>query len=193
MDALTSEQLKKIMPTARGETAESFVDPLNQTMSEFSIDTEQRAACFLAQLAHESGALHYVKELASGEAYEGRKDLGNTESGDGVRYKGRGLIQITGRTNYGHCGEALGVDLIANPEKLEEPLLAARSAGWFWSTRKLNDWADKGDFRTITKRINGGFNGLDDRLAYYSRAREVYGLPPAEDNGDGDAETSDEV
>lgn len=181
MDDLSSEQLKKIMPTAKADAVDRFVEPLNQTMKEFAIDSGQRAACFLAQLAHESGALRYVRELASGEAYEGRKDLGNTEPGDGVRFKGRGLIQITGRTNYGHCGEALGEDLLANPEKLEEPLLAARSAGWFWATHKLNDLADQGAFRTITKRINGGFNGLEDRLAYYGRAREVFGLPPDED------------
>jgi len=193
MTELTSDQLKKIMPSAKAETADSFVDPLNQTFTEFEIDNDQRAACFLAQVGHESGALRYVKELASGEAYEGRKDLGNTEPGDGVRFKGRGLIQITGRANYRACGEALGEDLENNPEKLEEPLLAARSAGWFWGTRKLNDLADKGDFRTITKRINGGFNGLQDRLDYYGRARDVFGLPPVEDAGDGDEETSDNI
>jgi len=143
-------------------------------MKEFEIDqTGPREAMFIAQLCHESGGFRYVEELASGEAYEGRKDLGNTEEGDGVRFKGRGLIQITGRENYRACGDALGVDLLSDPPLLERPDLACRSAAWFWHKRGLNELADKGDFRTITKRINGGLNGWADRLAFYEKAQEV--------------------
>jgi putative chitinase len=142
-------------------------------MMEFGIDTVERETMFLAQVAHESGAFNYVREIASGQAYEGRKDLGNTEPGDGVRYKGRGLIQVTGKANYKSCGDALGIDLIAQPELLETPEYAARSAGWFWDSRKLNAIADKGDFLLLTKRINGGTNGYADRQAYLQRAQGV--------------------
>lgn len=151
-----------------------FLEPLNATMKEFEIDkTPVRESMFLAQIAHESGGFHYVRELASGDAYEGRADLGNDEPGDGVRYKGRGLIQITGKANYRACGAALDLDLISNPELLEQPDAAARSAGWFWASRHLNELADKGDFIAITKRINGGLNGLPDRQAYLTRAEAV--------------------
>ena len=151
-----------------------FVDPLNAAMSEYSIDwTPVREAAFLAQIAHESGSFNYVRELASGEAYEGRADLGNMAEGDGVRFKGRRLIQITGRSNYIACGDALGVDLVDEPSLLERPDLAARSAAWWWDAHGCNGIADSGDFRALTKRINGGYNGLAERLAYYERAKEA--------------------
>ncbi|MHB0965555.1 MAG: glycoside hydrolase family 19 protein [Bellilinea sp.] len=168
---LTTELLKKICPLARSERLDPFVEPMNAAMAEFQIDTPKRQAAFIAQLAHESGSFRYVKELASGEAYEGRADLGNTEDGDGVRYKGRGLIQITGRANYLACGTALGVDLVAEPELLEQPEYACRSAAWFWHSRRLSELADASDFIKITRRINGGVNGLADRLAYWERAK----------------------
>lgn len=171
---ITLEELKQIMPYA-GNRAETYLEHLNNAMDEFDIDTPQRQAAFLAQLAHESGSLRYVKELASGEAYEGRKDLGNEFAGDGVRYKGRGLIQITGRANYRDCGNDLGVDLTHRPELLETPELACRSAAWFWGKKRLNEIADKGDFLLLTKRINGGTNGYQDRLAYYEKAQRVLG------------------
>lgn len=170
---ITLAELRAIMPFA-GKRAEVFIEPLNATMLEFEINNPLREAAFLAQIAHESGELRYVRELATGEAYEGRKDLGNTNPGDGVRYKGRGLIQVTGTANYRACGVALGVDLLADPGLLEQPLLAARSAGWFWSVKKLNELADKGDFLLITKRINGGTNGWAARVAYYERAKKVF-------------------
>lgn len=169
---ITIEELHEIMPYA-GKRAETFLEPLNAAMTEFEINTPQRQAAFLAQIAHESGSLKYVHELASGEAYEGRADLGNTEPGDGPRYKGRGLIQITGRANYQACGDALGVDLVGSPELLEGPTLACRSAAWFWQTHGLNELADKSDFKLITKRINGGYNGYQERLAFYERAQQV--------------------
>lgn len=160
------------MPYA-GKRAETFLEPMNAAMDEFEINTPARQAAFLAQIAHESGSLRYVKEIASGDAYEGRGDLGNTQEGDGVRFKGRGLIQITGRANYAQCGAALGLDLLAEPELLETPENACRSAAWFWHSRGLNELADAGEFRLITKRINGGYNGLSDRQAYYIKAKEV--------------------
>jgi putative chitinase len=172
--------LQKIMPLA-GAKAVKFVDPLNAAMAEFEIDTPLRQAAFLAQLAHESGEFRYVRELASGAAYDtGRlaKRLGNTPEadGDGQRYRGRGLIQITGRSNYAACGAALDVDLLAQPEQLELPDLACRSAGWFWHSKELNALADAHDFTGLTYRINGGFNGLSDRLNYYARAKKVLGV-----------------
>ncbi|UOF80916.1 chitinase A [Caudoviricetes sp.] len=170
---VTLGELQRICPTTRTQVLAKYVEPLNAAMVEFEINTPEREAMFLAQVAHESGGFNYVKELASGEAYEGRKDLGNTQAGDGVKYKGRGLIQITGRKNYSDCSAAIGRDVVASPELLETPELAARSAGWFWSSRKLNDIADRGDFLLVTKRINGGTNGFADRQAYYKRASEV--------------------
>jgi putative chitinase len=172
---MTGGELLKIMPYS-GAKAEKYAPYLTAAMAEFAINTPERQAAFIAQVGHESGQLRYVRELASGEAYEGRKDLGNTQPGDGVRFKGRGLIQITGRANYAECGKALGLDLIAKPELLEEAENACRSAAWFWHSRKLNQFADQGmsGFGTITRRINGGTNGMSDRLALYRKAQEVF-------------------
>lgn len=169
---LTKQQLSNIMPYAKGRV-DTFLDPLNAAMAEFQINTPGRASAFLAQIAHESGSLLYVKELASGSAYEGRADLGNTEPGDGIFFKGRGLIQITGRSNYRQCGEALSLDLLEHPELLEAPVNACRSAAWFWKSRGLNELADAGDFRAITRRINGGYNGMADREKYFAVAQAV--------------------
>lgn len=169
---VTLEQLKKIVPYA-GVRSGVFLGPLNEAMAEFGINTPAREACFIAQIAHESGSFRYVKEIASGAAYEGRKDLGNTQPGDGVRFKGRGLIQITGRSNYAACGKALGLDLIAHPELLEETTAACRSAAWFWQTHGCNELADEGNFKAITRVINGGYNGLADRVAFLTSAQRV--------------------
>lgn len=169
---LLLEQLEAIMPNGKRRLPE-FVDAFNETLEEFEIDTPERQAMFIAQVAHESGELRYMRELASGALYEGRKDLGNTEPGDGVRFKGRGLIQITGRANYQACGDALGLDLINEPELLEQLPDACRSAGWFWQSRKLNEVADTGDFIKVTRRINGGTNGLADRRKFWERAKKV--------------------
>jgi len=171
---ITLDDLKTLCPTTKRARLEYFVTPLNKSMAEFEIDlTPVREAAFLAQICHESGGFHYVKEIATGAAYEGRKDLGNIEPGDGIFFKGRGLIQITGRSNYQECGEALGLDLLAHPELLEDPVNATRSAAWFWHSRGLNEIADRGDFRLLTKRINGGYNGYADRVAYWERAQQV--------------------
>ena len=172
MSAVTLVQLLAIMPLARTRAA-AFLAPLNATMLEFGITTLARQASFLSQVGHESGQLRYVHELASGQAYEGRADLGNTQRGDGVRFRGRGLLQVTGRANYAACGKALGMDLLAKPELLEQAVNACRSAGWFWQTRGLNALADAGDQERVTRRINGGVNGLAERLALYQKARKV--------------------
>jgi putative chitinase len=161
------------MPATPQERLELFLEPLLAAMEEFDINTPQRQAAFLAQIAHESGGLKYVRELASGDAYEGRKDLGNTHPGDGPKFRGHGLIQITGRANHQECGDALGLDLIEHPELLEEPTNACRSAAWFWKKKGLNELADADNFRVITIRINGGVNGMADRLKYWARAQEV--------------------
>lgn len=171
---MTPDELRQIAPHS-GSRADLYCEPLRRAMVEFEIDTPLRMAAFLAQLFHESGSLRYVKEIASGGAYEGRRDLGNTEPGDGIRYKGRGLIQITGRYNYRDCGQALGLDLLNNPELLEEPENACRSAAWFWGSRKLNELADAENFKLITKKVNGGYNGYQERLAFYERAKTVLG------------------
>lgn len=170
---LSKQQLQAIYREAKPSLIDRYLDPLNQTLDEFEINTPQRIRMFLAQIGHESGQLRYVKELASGEAYEGRKDLGNTSPGDGVRYKGRGLIQITGKSNYVLASLGLGLPLVEKPELLEESGNAVRSAGWFWNKKNLNSLADMGMFREITKRINGGYNGYADRYKLYQRAFDV--------------------
>ncbi len=166
------DQLLLIMPGARRRAA-TFLEALNSTMAEFDITTPARQASFLAQVGHESGQLLYVQELASGGAYEARADLGNTKPGDGVRFKGRGLIQITGRANYAACGAALGLDLVGTPALLEQPANACRSAGWFWRAHGLNELADTGDQVRVTRRVNGGVNGLAERLALFAVAQRV--------------------
>ena len=173
LELLTRDQLKQIMPYAEDYLIDRYLEPINKTLQEFDINTKKRIAAFLAQLAHESGSLRYNEEIASGVAYEGRGDLGNVISGDGKRYKGRGLIQLTGRYNYRKYGKILGVSLEANPEMATEPLLSARIAGAYWNENGLNYYADRGQFREITRRINGGFNGLRDRYKYYNRALNV--------------------
>jgi putative chitinase len=169
---MNSAELLLIYPFAKSRV-EIFAPLITQTMIEFAIDTPQRQAAFLAQVGHESGQLRYTEEIASGAAYENRDDLGNTEPGDGRRFKGRGLIQVTGRTNYRACGIALGVDLLADPTQLARPDLAARSAGWFWKANGLNRYADVDHFGSLTKRVNGGYNGLDDRIVIWLAARRV--------------------
>ena len=172
---ITQEQLIAIAPYSKQSRLAQLISPLNTTMQRYNITTPLRKAHFIAQIAHESDAFNTNEEYASGAAYEGRKDLGNTKTGDGVKFKGRGLIQVTGRSNYAACGQALGVDLISNPQRLAEYDLACLSAGWFWDKMRLNGDADVDDVMTITRLINGGTNGLADRQSYLARARRVFG------------------
>ena len=173
---ITEQQLLQILPNA-GRQAGVFVPALNVAMNKFAIVTRLRIAAFIAQVGHESGQLVYVREIwgptPAQAKYEGRKDLGNTVAGDGFKYRGRGLIQITGRANYAACGEALALDLINQPELLEQPKTACLSAAWFWAVNGLNTLADAGDFEKITRRINGGLNGQADRLKLWSKATAV--------------------
>lgn len=176
---LTLPQLQRAMPYA-GPRARLYLTPITDTLAEYSIDAPRRVAHFLAQLAHESSSLRHTREIASGAAYEGRADLGNTQPGDGMRFKGRGLIQITGRANYRDCSRALYGDerLLQRPEILEDILPACRSAGWFWARANLNPLADTSDIRRITRAINGGYNGYAERLACYAHACKALGLDP---------------
>ena len=173
---ITVQQLLLMLPNA-GSVAGVFVPVLNTAMNRYQIVGAKRVAAFIAQIGHESGQLKYVKEIwgptAAQMRYEGRTDLGNTQSGDGSKYRGRGLIQITGRANYKACGDALGLELINHPELLEKPQHACMSAAWFWATKGLSTLADEGKFETITRRINGGVNGLADRQMLYARALKV--------------------
>lgn len=168
---------------ARIDRARTFAQPLTDAMTEFGIDTPAEQAAFLAQLGHESGNLRWTVELwdptPAQAGYEGRVDLGNTQPGDGFKFRGRGLIQVTGRSNYARVGNALGVDLQALPERLAEPGLASRSAACFWHSHALNEWADTGteaDFERITRRINGGLNGLPNRLKLWAFAKTALGI-----------------
>jgi putative chitinase len=169
------------------ERAATYAAHLHAACAHYRIsDSVQRLTAFLAQLGHESGAFRYVREIADGSAYEGRRDLGNTEPGDGTRYRGRGLIQTTGRENYravrdrllARLGAAVP-DFEADPEQLERPEWAAWSAADYWDSRGLNAHADRDDFITITRRINGGTNGLADRQQRWERARQALAALPA--------------
>jgi len=173
--SITAAQLKGIMPNCKHP---EYLSHINAALVEGSINTCLRKSAFLAQLAHESGQLVYMEEIASGAAYEGRLDLGNTQPGDGKRFKGRGPIQLTGRANYRAAGKALGLDLEAKPELVKTPAVGFRTSVWFWSLHKLNTLADVGtldSFRMITKKINGGTNGQADREKYWATAKSVLG------------------
>lgn len=162
---------------ARIDRAIEHLPHIESAMAEWRIDTPARQAAFLAQVGHESGGLHWLVEIwgptSAQRRYEVRQDIGNCEPGDGYRFRGRGLIQITGRDNYRQVGEVLGVDLIGQPELLGQSPLAQRSAAWWWQSRGLNELADVGRFEAITRRINGGLNGYDDRLAKWETAKAV--------------------
>lgn len=179
---ITEQQLLQILPSA-GHRAGVFVPHINAAAERWQISTPKRMAAFLAQVGHESGQLQFVREIwgptDAQSRYDVRPDLGNTpeRDGDGRLYMGRGLLQITGRANYIKCSVALFNDqrLVEKPELLEVPEHAAQSAAWFWWVRELNGLADRGQFTQITKRINGGQNGAQDRLQIWQRARLVLG------------------
>ena len=181
----------QLLQTAVGcapERADLFAPHLAAACRYYGIDTPERLAAFFAQIGHESGSLRYVREIADGSAYEGRRDLGNLVPGDGARYRGRGLIQLTGRDNYRQMRDLLDhlgpPDFLDFPAALEEPQWAAWSAAAWWHSRHLSDLADAGDFDAITRRINGGTNGAADRRQRWERAKAALAthVPPAPEN-----------
>lgn len=206
MPIINAEQLKRIISTLSDSKCKEILPFLLQTMKEFEINTLLRIAAFIAQTAHESAGyavflenLNYSAEALlktwpsrftresaavcarqpqkiANRVYCNRLGNGDEVSGDGWRYRGRGVIQITGRSNYQECGIGLGLDLISFPELLEHPVNAFRSAGLYWKSHKCHAFADSGNFVGLTKAINGALNGLDDRKVYYVRAKSVFGI-----------------
>lgn len=174
---ISLSDLQQICGSTRVAIAENY-PYVCATMAGDKIDTPLRMAMFLAQAVHECGGFKYLEEIASGAAYEGRKDLGNLIPGDGVKFKGRGIFQITGRANYMKCSMALLGDLtlLKYPQMLSEPVHAASSAGWYWNMKNLSPLADEADVLKVTKKINGGTNGLADRIMLYKRACTVLGI-----------------
>ncbi len=180
---ITDNDLQQIMPRLPQAKRQLYLPFINKVMEIYEIDTPLRASAFLAQIAHESVELRYMEEIwgptAQQKKYEPPSDLarrlGNTQKGDGFRYRGRGPIQITGRANYKTYGDLLGVDLVGNPDLAATPQYAFSTAGLFWKRNGLNELADVQDFITITRRINGGLNGLADRQKYYEIAKNVLG------------------
>lgn len=170
---ITKEMLRKLAPTAKEEIIAHLAENLDDQLAKYNINNYLRVCHFLAQAAHESASFRTLEEYASGAAYEGRKDLGNTQPGDGKRYKGRGIFQLTGRANYRTYGQKLGYDLEKNPELAKDPLISIKTACEYWNSRDLSMYADNDDVMTITKRINGGFNGIDDRKQYLAKAKAI--------------------
>jgi putative chitinase len=179
-----------------------WFEPLQETFEKYQINTPKRQACFIGQCMHESGGFKFLKEnlnysakalmatwpsrfpdMDMAEKYERQPEkiankvysgrMGNTEDGDGAKFIGRGLIQLTGKDNYKAFGEAIGEDLVANPQLVEQPRYAALSAGWFWNKRGLNSLADAMDITTLTVRINGGKIGIEDRIAKINKALDI--------------------
>jgi len=184
---LTTEQLQAIMPKLPPAKGATFFPFLSAAVTEFGIESPARTAAFLAQLAHESAQFRFMEEIWGPTSAQRRyeppgtlaSNLGNTDTGDGRRFKGRGPIQITGRANYRRFGDLLGLDLVADPDRAAFPEVAFRIAGLFWSKKGLNELADQVTpeaFRAITKRINGGFNGLEERERFYDVAKRVLGV-----------------
>ena len=175
---ITKQQLKNICPNAKDADLDKYVPFLNQLMPKYDINTPARQRHFIAQIAHESFYFSRVTEMYNGtpetyfKKYDNRKDLGNSFAGDGLRFKGRGLIQITGRYNY----NAVSLDIFGNetiltkPEYLEQPCYAVESACWFWKSRHLNSLADANEIKAITLKINGGLNGINERTSMYNLA-----------------------
>lgn len=194
---VTDDELRQVMPNLPATKRADYLPFIQQAMAEFEITSYLRETAFLAQLAHESAELRYMEEIASGAAYEGRANLGNTQPGDGKRYKGRGPIQLTGRANYTKYGQLLGLDLVNDPTIAATKEAGFRIAGQYWKLNGLNELADQQQFKAITKRINGGYNGLGDRIKYYDRAKRILSKddsvtipfpPPAQE----DASSSDD-
>lgn len=182
IELIKIEQLNQLMPAAPSATLAAVIEPLNNTCIEFAINTPRRIAAFLSQLAHESGELRWMNEIWGPTEAQRRYEppsklafrLGNTQPGDGKRYRGRGPIQLTGRANYKIAGVALALPLEDNPDLVATPAVGIRVAGWFWNSKDLNTLADQNNYLGITRRINGGTNGLADRVKYWERAKTIW-------------------
>lgn len=180
---VTREQILAIMPNAK-DKVDAFIPYINGYAEVFHIDTPKRMAHFLAQIAHESGELRYTKELGNRNYFRKydvgklKNILGNLKDGDGYKYRGRGLIQITGRANYQayQNSKYCTGDIMENPQLLELPLGATKSAMWWWWKHDLNKLADSDSFVAITKIINGGTNGLESRRKFLTRAKKVFNV-----------------
>jgi putative chitinase len=173
----SKEKLSVVMPRALPSKIDLYYEPLVEGMRKFHITTDLRMAHFIAQIAHETASFLYVEEIADGSAYEGRVDLGNAQPNDGRRFKGRGLIQLTGRANYAAYSRDCAFDCVAEPERVaEDPFVAVDVACWYWDRRGINRLADADDVKAVTKAINGGYNGLDDRIDYLTRAKNLLGI-----------------
>jgi putative chitinase len=182
---VSPETLRRIMPHLTRKAAATYAPPLSDALEQYDITTPARMAAFIAQIAHESGELLFWEEIwgptEAQKGYEGRADLGNFEPGDGFRYRGRGPLQVTGRANYRACGAKLGLDLESDPDLVATPDVGFRCAALFWDDKRLNLLADRESaaaFAVITKRINGGLNGLAERDRYHAAARQAFGLQP---------------
>jgi putative chitinase len=172
---LTAIQLDSIIDRKSYQPKrDDLLKAINLTLREFDIQTPLRIAMYLAQVIHETGGFKFFTALGSCEYFKQYDGLmGNTEPCDSAKFRGRGFIQITGKHNYTLAGKALGLDLVHNPDEAAELDTEARIAGWFWSEHELNDLADLGDIVAVTKRINGGTNGLEDRIGWYLKTTSV--------------------
>lgn len=208
---ITKAQLKAVMPYATAANLEAYIGPLNDTLLRFEINTPNRIACFLAQIAHECACLGRVvenmnysaerlaqvwprrfavdgkpndialrlankPEQIANHVYANRMGNGDTASGDGWRYRGRGCKHLTGKNNYAAAGAYLRIDLLKQPELVEGPVYATLTAGWFWEANNLNRFADTMDSTGLTKAINGGLNGYEDRVKYLTLAKKEFGI-----------------
>lgn len=182
---ITEAQIRAMMPNA-GARLTPHLPFIGPALSEGHIDTPRRIAAWMAQAGHESGEYRWMSEIWGPTdaqlGYEGRADLGNVHPGDGYKFRGRCPFQITGYDAYLRCGTALGLDLIRDPDQLMDPKHATRGAVWFWNDKVggLSPIADRDWFRLLTRLINGGYNGLEDRVVHWRRNREILGLPPVD-------------
>jgi putative chitinase len=160
---------------AKPELAAALATASPSAFARVGITTKLRLAHFMAQAAHETGGFRWLREIwgptPAQRRYEGRRDLGNVYPGDGKRFMGRGIFQLTGRANYAAYGMRIGVDLVSDPDRAAEPDLSLRIACEYWRRKGLNILADADNARAITKLINGGFNGFDDRIVKLQAAK----------------------
>ena len=171
---ITKKQLASIWGTNENSISDAIINDLNNCLNVFKINTKSRMRHFISQISHESGAGKWMKELASGDAYEGRRDIGNTQPGDGRKYKGAGFIQLTGRANYASFSKYMNDPKIMNGVDYVSSKYPATSAGFWWHNNNMNALCDKNpSVEEVTRKVNGGYRGLEDRKKYYNRCLSV--------------------